>query len=206
MSNIFDKYRKEYDDWYDKHKFEYLSEIEAIRKVLPKKGKGIEIGVGTGRFAAPLGIKYGVEPSEKMLEFAEKRGIRVYKGVAEELPFPDKTFNYVLFVTTLCFVNDPRKAIKEANRVLHKNGSIIIGMIDKNSTLGKKYLQEKKNNRFQRHARFYSVSQILRMLEETELKISKIIQTIFEADCNRIQKFRKGSGDGLFVVIKTIKQ
>ncbi|OGS45137.1 MAG: hypothetical protein A2539_00645 [Elusimicrobia bacterium RIFOXYD2_FULL_34_15] len=115
-----------------------------------------------------------------MSEFAEKRGIKVYKGIAEELPFPDKTFDYILFVTTLCFVNDPRKAIKEANRVLHKNGSIIIGMIDRDSTLGKKYLQEKKNIRFYRHVRFYSVSQIIRMLEETKLKVPMIVQTIFE--------------------------
>ena len=68
--NVFNKYTKEYDSWYDKNKYAYLSEIEAIRKVLPKKGIGLEIGVGTGRFAAPLGIKYGIDPSEKMLEIA----------------------------------------------------------------------------------------------------------------------------------------
>jgi len=36
MNNIFDKHYKRYDAWYEKHKFVYLSELEAIKKVLPK--------------------------------------------------------------------------------------------------------------------------------------------------------------------------
>jgi hypothetical protein len=42
---VFNKYVKEYEEWFEKHKFAYLSEIEALKKVIPK-GKGIEIGVG----------------------------------------------------------------------------------------------------------------------------------------------------------------
>jgi len=55
--NIFDIYPKEYDNWYEENKFAYLSEIEALKKVIPEKGEGLEIGVGTGRFAQPLRIK-----------------------------------------------------------------------------------------------------------------------------------------------------
>jgi len=69
--NIFDIYTNEYDQWYERNKFVYLSELEALKKVVPKKGKGLEIGVGTGRFAEPLGISYGLDPSEKMLEIAK---------------------------------------------------------------------------------------------------------------------------------------
>ncbi len=57
MSSIFDKYNKKYDAWYDRNKFAYLSELEAIKRVLPEKGYGVEIGVGSGRFAAPLGTR-----------------------------------------------------------------------------------------------------------------------------------------------------
>ncbi len=71
MKNIFDKRYKKYDAWYKENKFAYLSELEAIRKVLPKKGKGLEIGVGTGRFAAPLGIKFGIDPSEDMIQLID---------------------------------------------------------------------------------------------------------------------------------------
>ncbi|PIW33718.1 MAG: SAM-dependent methyltransferase, partial [bacterium (Candidatus Ratteibacteria) CG15_BIG_FIL_POST_REV_8_21_14_020_41_12] len=68
MKNIFDQYWKRYDAWYDNYRFAYLSEVEAIKKVLPRKGKGLEVGVGTGRFASVLGIHYGIDPSVKMVK------------------------------------------------------------------------------------------------------------------------------------------
>ena len=86
MNNIFDKYYKRYDAWYDRHKFAYLSELGALKKVIPKKGKGLEIGVGTGRFAHALGIKYGIDPSKRMLEIAKRRKIKAVLGYGEKLP------------------------------------------------------------------------------------------------------------------------
>ena len=61
--NIFDKYYSKYEAWYEKNKYVYLSELEVVKKVLPKEGVGLEIGVGTGRFALPLDIKFGVDTS-----------------------------------------------------------------------------------------------------------------------------------------------
>ncbi len=40
MNNVFDSYYKKYNAWYDKNKFAYLSELEAVKKVLPRKGFG----------------------------------------------------------------------------------------------------------------------------------------------------------------------
>ncbi len=37
MSDFFDKHYKRYDVWYNKNKLAYLSELEAAKKVLPKK-------------------------------------------------------------------------------------------------------------------------------------------------------------------------
>ncbi|MDX9959582.1 MAG: class I SAM-dependent methyltransferase, partial [Spirochaetia bacterium] len=48
---------------------------------------GMEVGVGSGNFAVPLGIGLGVEPSEEMARKAERQGIRVFRNVAEALPF-----------------------------------------------------------------------------------------------------------------------
>ena len=61
----FERYTEEYEDWLERNKFAYLSELEAIKSQLPKTGYGLEIGVGSGRFAAPLGIKLGIEPSKE---------------------------------------------------------------------------------------------------------------------------------------------
>jgi len=87
MKNIFDQYWKRYDAWYDNYRFAYLSEVEAIKKVLPRKGKGLEVGVGTGRFASVLGIHYGIDPSVKMVKVAESRGIDAKIGQGEKLPY-----------------------------------------------------------------------------------------------------------------------
>lgn len=100
--------------------------------------------MGTGRFAVPLGIRIGVEPAKAMADIAQKRGIEVYKAKAEKLPFDDSSFDFVLIVVTICFVQDPVQALREAKRVLKPGGYIIIGMIDKESFLGKLYESKKK--------------------------------------------------------------
>ena len=109
MSLIFNKYYKKYDVWYDKNKFAYFSELKTVKKVLPKTGKGLEVGVGTGRFAGALGVKFGIDPSGKMLEAAKKRGVEVKLGSGEKIPFQNSTFDYVIIVITLCFVKNPLK-------------------------------------------------------------------------------------------------
>ncbi|MEQ9716442.1 MAG: class I SAM-dependent methyltransferase [Candidatus Asgardarchaeum sp.] len=144
----FEKYPIRYDNWFERNKLAYKSELKAIEKLLPKNGQGVEIGVGTGRFAAPLGIKIGIDPSKKMLEIAQRRGIRVINAVAENLPFNDNTFDFVLMITTICFLDDIEAAFKEAYRVLRPRGSLIIGFIDKNSKLGRQYQQRKDSNVF----------------------------------------------------------
>ena len=134
----FEKYSKEYDEWFIKNQNIYLAELNAIKRLVPSDKFGIEIGVGTGRFASPLGIKIGVEPSKKMAEISRKRRIQVYEAVAEQLPFKDKTFDFVLMVTTICFVDDVVKSFKEAYRVLKTDGFIVLGLVDKESMLGKR--------------------------------------------------------------------
>jgi len=96
----FERFTQRYEEWFEKHRLAYLSELRAVDMLLPEnRERCVEIGVGTGRFAVPLGIKYGVEPSKKMAEIARKRGITVYEGVAENLPFEDESFDCVLLST-----------------------------------------------------------------------------------------------------------
>jgi ubiquinone/menaquinone biosynthesis C-methylase UbiE len=75
--DIFDTYAKEYDKWFDTYLSVYQSELRAVKMLLPHGGRGIEIGVGTGRFSVPFGITVGVEPSRGMAEIARSRGITV---------------------------------------------------------------------------------------------------------------------------------
>ena len=98
---IFDKNVEDYEAWYDKYPEVFESELAAVREQflkLPENIRGIEVGIGTGRFAQPLGIKEGIEPSEEMAKKAVNRNIEILKGAAEYLPYGDLQYDFVLFV------------------------------------------------------------------------------------------------------------
>ena len=99
----FEKYTEQYEGWFIKNRFVYQSEVRAIREQLSDAKRGIEVGVGTGRFSSPLGIRIGIEPSGKMGEIAMHKGIKVIKAVAENLPLKESSFEFALMVTTICF-------------------------------------------------------------------------------------------------------
>ncbi len=197
----FDSYPDKYDAWFLRHRELYLAEIEAVRRLLPLPGTAVEIGVGSGKFAAPLGIRFGVEPSQKMALRARQAGILVAGGVAEALPLKTSSVDTALMVTTICFVDDPVISMKEARRILRPGGSILIGLVDRDSHLGRRYLARKDESVFYREATFYSSREVLSVLKEAGFSGFQAVQTILpdDATCTSIEK---GFGRGGFVVIR----
>ena len=206
-TKAFDKHLAEYEQWFIDNHFVFQSELAALQKVMPERGNGVEIGVGSGIFASLLGIKDGVEPSRAMREKAIEREIHAINGVAEKLPYADKSYDYALMVTTLCFVDDVLQAFNEVHRILKKNGTFIIGFVDKNSPVGKIYLENKDKNVFYKDAVFYSAEEVYRYLWETGFRIDITLQTVFGMldTIKEIQIPQNGYGKGSFVVIKAIK-
>ena len=203
----FEKYSEKYEDWFERNKFAYESEIQAIKELLPREKKGIEIGVGSGRFAVPLGIKIGIDPSPRMREIAQQKGVQVFDAVAEKLPFKDLQFNFVLMVTTICFVDNLNLTFKEAYRVLKSGGYLIVGFIDKGSAVGKLYQQQKKKSKFYKIATFFSVDEVIHHLKRVGFKNFSFVQTIFHnlSEIRSIEPIKKGYGKGSFVVVKAMK-
>ncbi|MBN2435158.1 MAG: class I SAM-dependent methyltransferase [Spirochaetes bacterium] len=199
----FENHQDEYEEWFETYKPVYISELEAIRNVLPVGGIGLEIGVGSGLFAAPLGIKFGCDPSLKMLKKAIEKGISGIEGTAENLPYGDSTFDYALMVTAICFVDDPTKAVMEAHRILRSHGKFVIAFVDKESPIGKRYLKFKNKSVFYKDATFFSTSEIYNLLEQNGFKIARTVETVFGSmeDINEQQTPREGHGEGSFVVI-----
>lgn len=202
-TRIFENLAQEYDAWFDRHLPVYESEIRAIKEHIPPSGKGLEIGVGTGRFAEPLGIEVGVEPARAMAAIARKRGIKVLEAYAQELPFEDESFDFILMVTVLCFLSDPFRALAEATRVLKPRGRLIIGMIDPDSPIGRAYETNKEKSKFYRQAKFHPVGQVLKWLEDLGYAELKTCQTIFQDSATVMvpQPVNTGHGEGIFVVI-----
>lgn len=204
-TNPFDIYTEEYEEWFRENNITFQSELKALRQVIPAGKKGLEIGIGSGIFAEQLGIEYGIDPSESMLNYARKRKLIVQKGVAEQLPYPDKSFDYAVFITSICFIDDPSKAFKEAYRVVKDKGSVIVAIIDKDSELGKTLAANKEDSKFYRTASFYSVPKIMLLMESNNLEVTQIFQTLTKLGNEEIEEPIEGYGKGGFVVIKGIK-
>ena len=204
----FEKYAEQYERWFTTNRWVYEAELRAVKAMIPTGGHGVEIGVGTGRFAEPLGIEIGVEPSKRMREIAQKRGIQVLDGVAEEIPFDDSQFDFVLMVTTVCFVDDINRALLEAHRILSHGGFLIIGFVDRNSIVGQAYLNRKEENVFYKDATFFSVDELIEIMDHAGFTEFAFKQTIFKPlrEITGDEPVISGYGEGSFVVVRGRKE
>jgi len=194
----FEKYSDRYEDWFLNNEYAYQSEVNAIKEIMPDFKDGIEIGIGSGKFAAPLGITFGIEPSGKMGKIATRRGIKVERCAAENLRFKDGSFDFALMVTTVCFLDNVKKAFSEVYRILKPGGFFINGFVDKESEIGKKYQKNKDKSVFYVEADFFSTEEIIKFLKETGFKNFEFRQTIFHTldKINKIEKVETGYGKG----------
>ncbi len=200
----FQKHVTRYEEWFEKNRWAYVAELKAVGMLLPKTGRGLEVGVGTGRFAAPLGIETGVEPAAKMARVARSRGIRVVRGVAEQLPLGTATRDYLLLVTTLCFVDDLLKTFIEASRVLIRGGYCLAALVNRDSPLGMEYEKQRHKSIFYKEATFYSVETIVAVMGQVGFRDFCFTQTLFSdpADITATEPVEPGYGRGSFVVIR----
>ena len=203
----FDEHIDEYEQWFVRNRFVFLSELAALKNAVPASGCGMEIGVGSGRFAAPLGIRDGVDPSPAMRAKASERRVHACAGVAEDLPYADERFDYALMVTTLCFVDDVPRAFREARRVLKQYGTFIVGFVDKASPLGQATLQRKDESVFYREAVFFSTEEVHDLLGQAGFAVAATQQTVFgtPGSIRAVQPPRDGHGRGGFVVVRALK-
>ncbi|MGH2738990.1 MAG: class I SAM-dependent methyltransferase [Actinomycetota bacterium] len=97
------------------------------------RGRVLEIGSGNGLNFTHYGkadFVVAVEPEPNMLRRAAVRTggapttVRLIRGVAEALPFPDGVFDTVVSSLVLCTVIDPARAAAEIRRVLGPSGEL----------------------------------------------------------------------------------
>lgn len=89
----------------------------------------LDVGCGTGanlEMLKQFGESEGVDVSDDALEFCRKKGLKVHKGLAEELPFEDETFDLVTALDVVEHLDDDVAGLKEMLRVLKTGGKTLI--------------------------------------------------------------------------------
>ena len=97
------------------------------------RGRVLDVGSGTGAnftYYPPEAEVVGIEPDPHMLRRAQaradrlKRQIKLLADGAEQLPFPDGSFDVAVVTLVLCTVPDVDRALGELRRVLRPGGQL----------------------------------------------------------------------------------
>lgn len=149
MSGVQDKVQQHYDEMaevydsrYDHRRGRaYYSHISRhVMSHLPRRGKLLDVGCGTGlfvyRYTSQGGSAVGLDISRGMITRARARNRSADFGAgnAEMLPFRDESFDAVASLLAFSYLKNPEQMLKEAWRVLAPGGTLAI------CTLGRNFL------------------------------------------------------------------
>jgi len=163
---VFEDHAGDYDRWFDEHDDVYQAQQRMLRVALPHAGNGLEVGVGSGRFAALFGIRCGIDPSRELVRLAKHRGVEVVIGEGEHLPYSTGSFDYVLMMTVICYLGDVMGVFREVHRVLEPDGTLVVGFIESGGEISLKYQDESTKGRFLRYAKFRTAEEVSKFFKE----------------------------------------
>ena len=133
-----------YDAWYDTPRGHWIGETEyRLVALMLDAHPGVsvlDVGCGTGwftrRLAADGAVVAGLDRDSEALAFARRRqgGNACYvRGDARDLPFADASFDVVVSIAALCFVEQWPQALAEIVRVARQR--FVLGLLNRHSLL-----------------------------------------------------------------------
>jgi ubiquinone/menaquinone biosynthesis C-methylase UbiE len=175
---VFNEHAGDYDTWFDDHNSVYQAQLWILRGVVPDFRRGLEVGVGSGRFAAPLGIHSGIDPSAMLAMMAKHRGVEITLGEAEHLPYRAGSFDFVLMMTVICFLEDIQRAFHEVHRVLEHRGTLLTGFIEAGGEIFQKYRHQPIKGQFLQFATFRTIDEVYGFFKDAEFEDVSVLQRV----------------------------
>jgi SAM-dependent methyltransferase len=174
-----------YDAWYATPRGRWIGDAEyrlASDGLRARPGETLlDVGCGTGWFtrrAAADGLRVtGLDPNAAWLDYARAHGggaLDWVAGDARSLPFPDASFDHVLSIAALCFIDDERAAVAECVRVARKR--IAIGWLNRNSLL---HRQKGQGGGAYRGARWHTARELRALVSGLPLRNVQVRSTVF---------------------------
>lgn len=128
-----DYYDQTADGYDELHKAEQLAKLKIVLDTVHFTGRILDVGAGTCLVAKTLKHVFvlSLDPSKKMLD----QGIgERYIGTAEELPFPDASFDGIISLTALHHC-DLDKALSAMKRVAKPGAPLALSFLKKSAKL-----------------------------------------------------------------------
>jgi ubiquinone/menaquinone biosynthesis C-methylase UbiE len=213
---FFDEWPDKYDKWFTTPIGALVRKYEAellLDLLGPRPGEIIlDAGCGTGVFTLDIlafgAYVIGLDISLPMLGQARKKAgdypLRIALGDMLHLPFPESSFDRIVSVTALEFIEDGQGAIGELFRVTKRGGSIVVATLNSLSAWATlRRAESQKRQTIFTKAIFRSPDE-LRSLAPVKGMIRTAIHFQKEEDPNRVPEIehagrKKGLDTGAFL-------
>lgn len=140
-------------DYFNEKSF-FMQRDNTLRWLGACEGKTIlDAGCGVGAFSEPLvehNTVYGVDFSEKSLEYAAARGLRTMSGDLAALPFESGMFDIVVCNGVIQLIEQYENVIRELARVTKPGGTLLVETLNRGSIQRKMLRLLEKDKKFDR--------------------------------------------------------
>ncbi len=145
LRNMFDINVEHYHSWYERNIDKSTLEEYLVRSFKLGGRAGVEIGSGTCFFTRLFRNCIGIDLSFNMCLKCRNlyNDIDVINCIGEMLPIRNSSLDYAVIIVTICFIDDYEKVIKEIRRCLKKNSKLLICIVPRESSIGRKYVEKR---------------------------------------------------------------
>ena len=139
------------------------------------------LDVGTGSaFFAEIAIQrgwnvYGTELTDKTIQTAEQKGLKMSKGKLEDLNFETDLFDLVIGIEVIEHLSHPQPFVKEIQRVVRKGGKVYITTPNFNSYLRRKLKGQYDVIEYPNHLSYFTVKTLKSLFIENGFSKQSIV-------------------------------